>query len=203
MKKKFILIILTFLAHAQLLASDPKIVTIAVASLKPTGMNEHDAIILTDALRTELGKTDRFEVMERSRMDEILKEQGFQKTGACTESSCAIEIGQLLGVKYMVLGSAGKFGKTYTLNARIVDIRTGSIIDEVTEYSKGSKEALITKTIPSVAKQLAGMKVKKSAKKKIIIFSTIGVITAAAVAVPLYLFNLNEEPQNTESSASW
>lgn len=204
MKKKSISIFLVFLVSAIIGASEPETETIAVASLKPTGMTEEDALILTDILRTELGKTLKYDVMERSRMDEILNEQGFQNTGSCSESSCAVEIGQLLGVKHMVLGGAGKLGKTYTLNARIVDIRTGSIVTEVTEYYKGTKDALITKTIPVVAKKLTGIMVTRPSKaKKIVLFSTLGVVAAAAIAVPVYIFSTKEDAENQGSSANW
>ena len=42
-----------------------------------------------------------FRVIERTEMDNILREQGFQKSGACDDENCLVEVGQLLGVNRM------------------------------------------------------------------------------------------------------
>jgi hypothetical protein len=60
-------------------------------------------------------------------MQEILKEQGFQQAG-CTSDQCAIETGQMLGVKYMVVGSIGLVGHTYTISCRLIDVSTGKMV---------------------------------------------------------------------------
>jgi curli biogenesis system outer membrane secretion channel CsgG len=70
------------------------------------GVTENEALSLTDALRSELGKSGKYQVMERSQMDDILKEQGFQQSGACDEASCAIEIGKILAVNFIGVGTA-------------------------------------------------------------------------------------------------
>ena len=79
-------------------------INIAVMELDGNGISSTDIIGLSNRLRTELFKTDKFDVIERSKVDEILKEQGFQKTG-CTNSDCAVEVGQLIGVKVIIVGS--------------------------------------------------------------------------------------------------
>lgn len=59
---------------------------IAVMELDGHGVAETDLGGLSNRLRTELFKTGKFNVFERSRVDEILKEQGFQQTG-CTNAA--------------------------------------------------------------------------------------------------------------------
>jgi hypothetical protein len=71
---------------------------IAVLDLDPTGVSKEESRFLSDRLRTELFETGGFQVVEREKMEEILKEQGFQNTG-CTSVECAVEIGQLLNVR--------------------------------------------------------------------------------------------------------
>jgi curli biogenesis system outer membrane secretion channel CsgG len=61
-------------------------------------------------LATDLLNTGKFRVMERSQMESILKEQGFQKSGACDGSECAVEVGKLLSVDHMVVGTVAKVG---------------------------------------------------------------------------------------------
>ncbi|MBD3242993.1 MAG: hypothetical protein GF331_20540 [Chitinivibrionales bacterium] len=103
-------------------------VSIAVNELLAEGLPASEARIISDRIRTELLNTGSFRVMERAEMERILKEQGFQKTGACSDESCVLEVGQLLGVRQMLTGSIGKIGDLYTINTRMIDIRTGEIL---------------------------------------------------------------------------
>jgi len=98
-----------------------------------TGMEVSAGVALTDRFRTEFMNTGRLDVMERSRMDEILKEQGFQQTGACNSDACMVQAGRILGVARMVAGGVGKVGRIYTVSARIVNIETGRILISRTE----------------------------------------------------------------------
>jgi len=70
---------------------------VAVLNLDTSGIDASAIVVLSDRLRSELVNTGRFDVMERTPMDEILTEQGFQQSGG-TITECAAEVGQLLGV---------------------------------------------------------------------------------------------------------
>jgi TolB-like protein len=175
--------LLITLITVALFAEERTPVTIAVNRLATSGMDAGEGFALTNALRTELGKTEKFQVMERSRMDEILKEQGFQKSGACDDASCAIEIGQLLAVKYMVLGSVGRVGKTYSLNIRLVDVGSGKIDREVAENHKGAKDKLLTEVAPLAARKLAGTYRKRRSPAPFIIGSVALATAGLVVAV--------------------
>lgn len=109
-------------------------------------------------LETVLVKTNKFEVIERSRMEEILKERGMSIAGI-TEGQDSI--GGIEGVDYLVYGSITKLGesekqsnfliaglnkreKNYEagVDLRIVDVSNGRIAladnVEVSTQSKGS-----------------------------------------------------------------
>jgi TolB-like protein len=107
-------------------------VNIAVLELTGNGVNENDLAGLSNRLRTELFKTGEFTVVERSQMDLILKEQGFQQSG-CTSSECAVDIGQMLNVKQMVAGSIDKVGNAFIVDVRLIDVETGVIYKAATE----------------------------------------------------------------------
>jgi len=171
---------------------------IAINQLKAPGLKANVLTALTDALRAEINKVGKYNVMERTQMGEILKEQGFQISGACDEATCAIEMGQLLGVRYLVLGSLGKVDKTYTLNVRLVDVGTGEIVTEASDYVKGSKERILKELIPTVALQICGKKgVAKAVRRRRAII--IGSVAAVAIGVPTAIIlanqNKNEEPE--------
>lgn len=179
--------------------------TIAVNQLTSGSITIDEAVSLTNALRTELGKSGLYTVMERTQMEEILKEQGFQKSGACDEAGCAIEIGKLLSVKYIVLGNVGRVGGTYTVNVRMVDVGTGEIVKDVTEYHKGTLDMLLVRTIPVVVQKITGTYTGRDRKKAVIITSTvIGVIAAATIPAAIVLSNREEPPpENVNINSTW
>ena len=75
------LLILSGFLYAQ---SNGKI-NIAVLNLEAPDLAASAQRALSDRLRTELFNTGRFAVMERNKMEEILKEKGFQQTGCTNE----------------------------------------------------------------------------------------------------------------------
>ena len=57
-----------------------------------------------DLLTNKLVQNGRYSVIERSRIDAVLREQNFGATGR-VDASTAAEIGRILGVEYVILGS--------------------------------------------------------------------------------------------------
>jgi flagellar hook assembly protein FlgD len=54
------------------------------------------AATLTDRFTSEVGKTKAMRLVDRTMVEEILTEQGFQQSG-CTSDKCAVEVGAMLG----------------------------------------------------------------------------------------------------------
>ena len=127
---------------------------IAVLELEQKGLTKQEAEILTDRLTTELISLDRYQVVERTNMDKILKEQKFQKSG-CTDSECAVEIGQLLNTDYIVIGSVSKFGSTWSLDARLIDVGKGKSLISAKFSKEGKIDVLVTTGMISIAQQLS------------------------------------------------
>ncbi|MBI4727539.1 hypothetical protein HY768_10060 [candidate division TA06 bacterium] len=148
-------------------AQNPGKTSVAVMDLEPKGVPESEVSSLSDRLRTELFRTGAFDVMERGKMQDILKEQGFQQSGACNTDACAVEIGQLIGVHKIIGGSLGKVGKTYTVNLRMIDVKTGRMEQSVTEDYTGEIDKLLTSTMKTVANTLAqSVSTDRKAEKK-------------------------------------
>jgi TolB-like protein len=143
--------LISFLCFAQ--AKKP---TVAVMSFKGSaGVTQDESDLLTDRLRVELFNTGTVDVMERDQMQAILKEQGFQKSGACTDEGCMVEMGEILGVQKLITGSIGKIGSMYLVNARIIDITTAKITRSVSDDVKGKLEDVVER-IPALAARLCG-----------------------------------------------
>ena len=139
-------------------AQDSSKTNIAVLDLEPRGgLSAEEVMSISDRLRGELINTGLYTVVERGQMDDILKEQGFQRSGACSEASCIVEVGQLLAVYKMVGGSIGKVGKAYSINLKIIDVATGKIERQVADDLKCSKEELVSFHIRNVARRMAGL----------------------------------------------
>jgi len=132
----------------------PEKLTYAVLPLKSAqGVLPGEADLLTDRLRNELFNTGKVDVMERDQMQEVLKEQGFQKSGACTDEACMVEIGKLLGVRRLVAGSLGKLGGLYMINIRGIDVQSGKIVRAVSKDIKGGIEDVV-RILRDIADQL-------------------------------------------------
>ncbi|MFP4546626.1 MAG: PEGA domain-containing protein [Fidelibacterota bacterium] len=131
---------------------EPKI-GIAVLQLDNNGVTESEAKALTDRLRLEIFQHDKFEVMERQKMNSILDEMQFQLSD-CTSDECAIEIGRMIGVAKMVAGSVSKVGEYYTVSARIIDMETSRIELTAVVDMEGTLGMVLTKAIPAIARQL-------------------------------------------------
>ena len=145
-----------------LFAQGPVKINIAVNELAGKGIDHSTAEICSDRLRNEMVSTGVFRVMERGEMQNILKEQGFQQSGACDDKACMVEVGQLLGVERMVAGSIGKVGDFHTILLRVVDVRTSEIIIVVNEDFTGSVQDLISQAIGKAAGKLAQLSKEKT-----------------------------------------
>jgi len=136
---------------------------VAVLDLDPTGIAPTEAQFLTDRLRTELFETGAFQVVERDKMNAILNEQGFQRTG-CTSVECAVEIGQLLNVQSIVAGSIGKIEDIYSISLRLINVQSGAIIKTATKDYRGKLSEVLTDVIPEIASVLAKKEEKAGTK---------------------------------------
>lgn len=97
--------------------------TLAVATFDAQGVSSTDAAIISDMLRNRLIKEGAFNIVEKANMDKILSEQAFQQTG-CTSAECAVKLGKVLNVKYLVVGSFGKLLDRYVVSMRVVEVET-------------------------------------------------------------------------------
>ncbi len=110
------------------------------------GWNEESTGLLTGDFINNLVATRRFDVLERSRVNDILREQEFSSSGLVS-SSTAIKLGQMVGAEYFVMGqielidvrkvvkqipysdyTTTEYSGQMTVNIRIIDTRGGKIV---------------------------------------------------------------------------
>lgn len=191
MKRAVCIVTLVSFVFAFLYQNVPRVnaqeqkVALAVLDLEARGgLSPGEAGSLTDRLRSELVELGAFDVLERGKMNEILKEQGFQQTG-CTSSECVVEIGQILGVQRMVAGSVGKVGNVFTMDVRMFDMSSSKILKVFKIDQKGDISGLLA-AMPNAARKLAELKEKKK-KSKGWLWIALGTVTAGAAAAAVVL----------------
>ncbi len=153
--KVFICILLIFQVYA-IAQTRP---TVAVLDFEGRGISQLEAATLTDRLATELGNTEAVILVERKQLKRILEEQGLQQSG-CTTQECVAEVGQLLGVQYMISGSINLLGSTYTIDAKMFSIETGANVKTVSKTHKGRIDELIP-LVEDIAWELVGLDKRK------------------------------------------
>ena len=138
-----------------------KLPTIAVMPLQAKGVTLIDADVITDAIATQLQQTGTQRVLERAQMDQILKEQGFQQSGICEGGECAVQMGKVLSVDRILVGSVGLVGHTYTLNLRMVSVGTGEVYRSDMKSVKGSIDDVLTRLVPETVNDLTSTNMAK------------------------------------------
>ncbi len=150
--KKFILI---FIFGFNFIFAQNELKNVAVLDFQALGISEYEAVALAERFRLELFNTKQYTVLERGKMDEILKEQGFQNSG-CTTDECLVEMGRLINVQYMFGGSISKFGDVFTVMIKLIDVETSKIVQTQAIDLTIKKEKLMTEGMKSVAGVFAG-----------------------------------------------
>ncbi|OGF51001.1 MAG: hypothetical protein A2044_04750 [Candidatus Firestonebacteria bacterium GWA2_43_8] len=112
---------------------------IAVMEFKEKNISKEKADTVADFIRTQLSNNSNLIIVERNNMDSILKEQMFQKTG-CTEADCAVELGKILNVEKIIVGSVSMLDKKIYINIRLVDIETAQAIFGETKEIESESE---------------------------------------------------------------
>ncbi len=129
---------------------------VAVTALQARGVAESDAAVFTETLADVLLRSGKVRVMERSQMDKILAEQGFQQAGGCDTAECAVQMGRLLGIERIVVGSVGKVGETYSISVRMVDVGTGEVVSSSRRNHRGAIDDVLERVVPDVGRELIG-----------------------------------------------
>ncbi len=114
-----------------------------------------------DILTTFLFQSEQFIMIERQKIDAILKEQQLEQSGV-TDDATAVKVGRLLNVKMIAYGAVTNFGQkpkatsviiteTKTqiaecrVSARLIDVETGEIL--FADFGSGAAESSATTTL--------------------------------------------------------
>ena len=139
-------------------------VTLAVLDFEARGISSLESQTLTDRFATEISKTEKAVLVNRSAMMEIMQEQGYTEA-ECSSEECAAEVGAMLGVQFMINGAIGKLGDTYTIDAKMFSVQTGAAEKTINTTYTGKVDGLITE-IEILAWEIMSLKPPRSLLNK-------------------------------------
>ena len=142
MKNTLTYVLLTFLIVATVQAQDTR-PTVAILDFEGQGISVQEVQTLTERMRSEIGSTNAVRLIERKAIESIMAEQGLAQSG-CVSDECAAEVGQLLGVQFMISGTIGKLGDTFTIDVKMFSVETGATERSVNATHEGDIAGLLT-----------------------------------------------------------
>jgi TolB-like protein len=120
-------------------------ITVAVIEPEAYGVSGAVAESFWTGLIDEFVDNRRFQVVERSRLEEVLDELAFSRTDIVSAET-AVEVGSLIGAEYVVISSISSIEGVYFLNTRIIEVSTGVTV------ASNSGEANTKNLVTSAAK---------------------------------------------------
>ena len=156
-------LVITFLIISCIFSQSAK-PTVAILDFEGQGVDASEVKTLTERMRTEIGNTKAVRLIARKAVEKIMEEQGLQQSG-CTTDECAAEVGQLLGVQFMISGSIGKMGKSYTIDCKMFSVETGETVRTKSATHKGDVSGLLTE-MEILAWEIVGLNAPQKLKLK-------------------------------------
>jgi hypothetical protein len=101
--------------------------TIAVAEVTARGNLDPDlASEANDALTDQLVSDGRFRVVERQQIAKVMKEQMLAQSGVMSDE-VQIKVAQLVGARFIVLGTVSTKGRSYAISLRALDSESAQV----------------------------------------------------------------------------
>ena len=165
MYKKLILLLAIFsalMSQSKFSRYDAK-PTLALFSFAGEGMTDEDVALYTGFLRLELHKTKSFVLVERIQLNELLNEKNYDRMD-CNASDCAVEIGNLVGIKKVITGSFNLVADTCIIAGQLINVETKEPEKSVERTYVGELED-INPFIQIMAWEFAGLDTPKNILK--------------------------------------
>ena len=118
------------------------------------GIAELTRDIIVNRLRSEIIGTRVFHVMENAEISALLKEKGLQQSETCDDKECFVEIGRVLNLDRIIIGTIGQINDFYTMSLRMIDIKSGEILYTVNEDCDSSISIFISNSIKNIVDKL-------------------------------------------------
>ena len=143
-------ILITILSTSSYAEEKP---TLVILDLKTVKIDADVGMLLSDRLRTTMTMFEKYIVLSRDEMENIKKEIKFQRSEACNDTQCYVEIGGALGAKKMIAGMIGKLDDTYTFTLKLIDIEQAKN-EKTASIDCEGKMGILLKAIDEISHKL-------------------------------------------------
>ena len=126
--------------NAQISRYDAK-PTLAVLNFEGKAISDDNMTLLLDSLISELYKTNAFIMVEEHQMNEIILEQKYDNLD-CRNQGCGIEIGMILGIKNIIVGSFEQIADSTIMKASMINVKNREIKKSVNKAYQGKLEGI-------------------------------------------------------------
>jgi hypothetical protein len=147
---------LFFLAGAVSVVGSAEKPSLMMAPLEAIDTAPGEARILSDALLNSLIRTNAFQAVERRDLRELLNEMSLSLSDIMNQDTSMLKPGLIQSAQVACLGTVGKIGDAYVLQARCADVNTGALLGATSIYCTGSIDCLLALT-DKAARELAGL----------------------------------------------
>ncbi|MBS2022870.1 MAG: hypothetical protein JST92_10695 [Deltaproteobacteria bacterium] len=114
--------------------------TIAFAGIDAReGATSDQAAHFGDLLTATLVNDGKLRVVERAQIAKVMKEQALASSGVMSDE-VQIKVANLVGARYLALGSIAREGRSWTLNLRAIDSSTAQIASADTQKIGGADQ---------------------------------------------------------------
>jgi len=129
-----------------------------VAVLQPEGnaaVTNMNKANVRGALTEIIVKAGAYTAISRNHIDQMLKEQGFQRS-EMADSSKAKELGQMLGADLICVTELLKEKGELNIECSIIDVETGEIANSASEFLEDDSNASIRKAVEEIVNRMFG-----------------------------------------------
>jgi len=129
--------------------------TVAVFSFEQEGLQQEDYEMFMELLKSELQNTKALIMVDQNQIDEVILEKNYQNR-ECKSQDCGIEIGKLIGIKNIIVGSLNQVADTCKIQAQLVNVIEGETEKSVEKTHIGDINEILPK-IEIAAWELANL----------------------------------------------
>jgi hypothetical protein len=133
---------------------------ITVLDFKTDGVSQGEMRNIIELLGTSLFSTRKYQLIDATQRDQLLKEVEFSASD-CSDESCQLQIGKLLAATMVVTGTIGKVGSRYLVAAKMLETETSKTLG-VADGIYTSLDGLVD-ALPDMARRLAGSEAAQQA----------------------------------------
>lgn len=129
---------------------------IAVMPFKYVGyISEHiDTEPFTERLSIEMFRQGNYQIIERNSIQQIIDEQRFQASDLTNER--IVKIGNMLGVKYAVIGNVSTMDDKIFVSSKMIDVETAEVVRVSTFGAECRPKDLVDVVARYIAMELSG-----------------------------------------------